>query len=44
MRVAEDVKLGGIKPGDSVTVSHTQALATHMISSPQPVSDPAPAP
>ena len=44
LRVADDVKLDGIKPGDSVTVAHTQALATHMISTPQPVSDPAPAP
>jgi len=44
LSVAEDVKLDGIKPGDTVTVSHTQALATHMISSPQPISDPAPAP
>ena len=44
MRVAEDVKLDAIKPGDSVTVAHTQALATHMISTPQPVSDPTPAP
>ena len=44
MRVAEDVKLDAIKPGDSVTVAHTQALATHMVSTPQPISDPAPAP
>ena len=44
MRVAEDVKLDAIKPGDSVTIAHTQALATHMISTPQPVSEPAPAP
>src|SRR5262245_56881593 len=44
MQVAEDVALDGIKPGDRVTVAHTQALATHMISTPQPVSDPAPAP
>jgi hypothetical protein len=44
LRVAEDVKLDAIKPGETVTVAHTQALATHMISSPQPISDPAPAP
>jgi hypothetical protein len=44
LQVAEDVKLDAIKPGETVTVAHTQALATHMISSPQPISDPAPAP
>jgi hypothetical protein len=43
IKVAEDVKLDAIQPGDSVTVTHTQALAIQMVSSPQPVSDPAPA-
>jgi hypothetical protein len=36
IRVAEDV--------ETITITHTQAIATHMVSSPQPVSDPAPAP
>jgi hypothetical protein len=44
IRVAEDVKLDAIKPGETITITHTQAIATHMVSSPQPVSDPAPAP
>jgi hypothetical protein len=43
MRVAPDVKLIDVKPGDRITVSYTQALATFMASTPQPVSDPAPA-
>jgi hypothetical protein len=44
MKVSEDVKLDAVKPGDKVTLMHTQAIATQMVSSPQPISDPAPAP
>ena len=43
IKVAEDVKLDAIKPGDKVTLTHTQALATQLVSTPQPISDPAPA-
>jgi hypothetical protein len=43
MTAAEDVKLDGLSPGDKITLTFTQALATQMTSTPQPVSDPAPA-
>ena len=35
---------GSIKSGDAVTVTYQQAVATQLRSTPQPVSDPAPAP
>lgn len=40
LKVAEDVKLDAIQPGDTVTVAHTQALAIDMASSPQPMVEP----
>ena len=43
LKVAEDVKLDAVKPGDKVTLTHTQAIATQLASTPQPISDPAPA-
>jgi len=44
LKVSEDVKLDAVKPGDKVTFTHTQAIATQLASTPQPISDPAPAP
>jgi hypothetical protein len=42
--VAADTAIGGpIKPGDAVTVAYHQVIATHMVSTPQPERDPAPA-
>jgi hypothetical protein len=41
--VAEDAIVAApIKPGDAVTVSYRQAIATRMVSTPQPEIDPAP--
>jgi hypothetical protein len=41
MAVAEDALVAGpIKPGDAVTVSYYQAIASRMISTPQPEVDP----
>jgi hypothetical protein len=43
--LAPDTAVAGpIAPGDAVTVVYHQALATQMISTPQPERDPAPAP
>jgi Cu/Ag efflux protein CusF len=44
MTVAEDVKLDALAPGDQIALTYTQAIATQMASTPQPVTDPAPAP
>ena len=42
--VAEDAIVAApIKPGDAVTVSYHQAIASQMVSTPQPEQDPAPA-
>jgi hypothetical protein len=43
MTVADDVKLEGVAPGDRISLTYTQAIALQMASTPQPVSDPAPA-
>ena len=40
LKVAEDVKLEAIKPGDNINVTHTQALAIDMAPSPQPMVEP----
>jgi hypothetical protein len=40
LKVAQDVKLDGINPGDNVSVVHTQALAIDMAASPQPMVEP----
>lgn len=43
--VAEDAVVAGpIKTGDAVTVSYHQAIASRMVSTPQPEKDPAPPP
>lgn len=42
-KVAESVEAGSLKPGEAVTVTYEQAVATHMVSTPQPIRDPAPA-
>jgi hypothetical protein len=43
--VAEDAIVAApIKPGDAVTLSYHQAIASQMVSTPQPERDPAPAP
>jgi Cu/Ag efflux protein CusF len=39
-KVADDVKLDAVKPGDKITVAHTQALAINMAPSPQPMVEP----
>jgi hypothetical protein len=43
-RVSGVVVAAPIKPGDAVTLSYHQAIATQMVSTPQPERDPAPAP
>lgn len=45
-RLADSAAQGlqSIKTGDAVTISYQQAVATELRSTPQPVSDPAPAP
>lgn len=44
LTAAEDVKLDGLAPGDQISLTYTQAIAMQMASTPQPVTDPAPAP
>jgi hypothetical protein len=45
LAVAEDAIVAApVKPGDAVTLSYHQAIATQMVSTPQPERDPAPAP
>jgi len=43
-KVPDNAAVGPLKAGDAITVTYAQAIATHMASTPQPVSDPAPAP
>lgn len=42
-RIADSVAQASLKTGDSVTITYRQAVASRMASTPQPVSDPAPA-
>lgn len=42
-KLGASASAGSIKPGDAVTVTYQQAIATHMVSTPQPIRDPAPA-
>lgn len=42
-RMAEGAAAGPLKPGDAVTLTYHQAVATQMASTPQPERDPAPA-
>lgn len=43
-KLPEGATLGPLKPGEPVTLTYIQAVATHVASTPQPISDPAPAP
>jgi hypothetical protein len=43
-RIGEGVAAESLKPGEPVTLTYQQAIATQMVSTPQPISDPAPAP
>jgi hypothetical protein len=43
-RIGEGVDAGSLKSGDAVALTYQQAVATQMLSTPQPISDPAPAP
>jgi hypothetical protein len=42
-RIGEGVAQGSLKTGDAVTLTYQQAVATQMVSTPQPIRDPAPA-
>lgn len=42
-RLGEGVDAGSLKSGDPVSLTYQQAVATQMVSTPQPISDPAPA-
>ncbi len=42
-RLGEGVAAESLKTGDAVTVTYEQAVASRMVSTPQPVSDPTPA-
>ena len=42
--VADGVDHASLKSGDAVTLTYHQAVATQMLSTPQPITDPAPAP
>jgi hypothetical protein len=43
-RIADGVDHASLKSGDAVTLTYHQAVATQMLSTPQPITDPAPAP
>jgi hypothetical protein len=43
-KVPENAVVGPLKAGDPITLTYMQAIATQIASTPQPVSDPAPAP
>ena len=40
LSVAKDVQLEAVKPGDTITVAYTQALAMEMIPTEEPVREP----
>ena len=42
LKVGKDVNLKAVQPGDKVNVSYTQALATQMINTQEPMTEPAP--
>jgi hypothetical protein len=40
LTVAKDVQLEALKPGDTTTLAHTQALAMQMIPTEEPMREP----
>ena len=43
LKVGKDVNLDAVQPGDKVDVTYTQALATRLITTQEPMAEPAPA-